>query len=224
MSIGMIVLLIVGLLVLFGVGQRVLDKMRLTDKQAIALIIAMIVGGFIPDIPLGGNVSINLGGAVIPIAICLYLWFTAGTAKERVRSLIATAVTGVAVYLLMHWLPDEPDAMWIDPNYAYGIAAGIVAYIFGRSRRGAFIAGVLGMASADIAQAIVNRANGIDQRLALGGAGAFDAIVFSGLIAVLLAELVGEILERISRGSRPPEMAFDHGRFERKEESDNDEH
>ena len=77
----MIVLLIVGLLLLFGVGQRVLDRMRLTDKQAIALIIAMIVGGFVPNIPLGGNVYVNLGGAVIPIAIGLYLWFTAGTAK-----------------------------------------------------------------------------------------------------------------------------------------------
>lgn len=213
----MIVLLIVGLLVLFGVGQRVLDKMRLTDKQAIVLIIAMIVGGFVPNIPLGGNVSVNLGGAVIPILVGLYLWFTAGTAKERVRSLVATAITGVAIYFLMHWLPDEPETMWIDPNYAYGIAAGIVAYIFGRSRRGAFIAGVLGMAAADIAQAIVNRMNGIDQRLVLGGAGAFDAIVFSGLIAVLLAELIGEIVERATRGNRPPEMAFENGHFERKE-------
>lgn len=217
MSIGMIVLLIVGLLLLFGVGQRVLDRMRLTDKQAIALIIAMIVGGFVPNIPLGGNVYVNLGGAVIPIAIGLYLWFTAGTAKERVRSLIATAITGVAVYFLMHWLPDEPEAMWIDPNYAYGIAAGIIAYIFGRSRRGAFIAGVIGMASANIAQSIVNRMNGIDQRLVLGGAGALDAIVFSGLIAVLLAELIGEIVERATRGNRPPEMAFENGHFERKE-------
>ena len=73
------------------------------------------------------------------------------------------------------------------------------------------------MASANIAQSIVNRMNGIDQRLVLGGAGALDAIVFSGLIAVLLAELIGEIVERATRGNRPPEMAFENGHFERKE-------
>ena len=41
MTIGFILLIIVGLLVLFGVGQRVLDKMRLTDRQAL-LFIALI--------------------------------------------------------------------------------------------------------------------------------------------------------------------------------------
>ena len=35
MSLGRILLLAVSVLVLFGVGQRVLDKMRLTDRQAL---------------------------------------------------------------------------------------------------------------------------------------------------------------------------------------------
>ena len=34
MSIGLIVLIIVGLLVIFGAGQRALDRLRLNDKQA----------------------------------------------------------------------------------------------------------------------------------------------------------------------------------------------
>ena len=37
------------------------------------------------------------------------------------------------------------------------------------------------------------------------------------LTAVLLAELIGEIVERATRGNRPPEMAFENGHFERKE-------
>jgi hypothetical protein len=44
---------------------------------------------------------------------------------------------------------------------------------------------------------------GVRQPLYLGGAGMMDVIVISGLSAVLLAELVGELLERISRGSEP---------------------
>ena len=44
MSIGLILLIVAGVLVLFGVGQRVLDKLRLTDKQAL-LFIALLRGG-----------------------------------------------------------------------------------------------------------------------------------------------------------------------------------
>ena len=40
--------------------------------------------------------------------------------------------------------------------------------------------------------------------LVLGGAGVFDAAVISGLIGVILAELVGEIAERIVRGNEKP--------------------
>ena len=65
MSIGLIILIITGLLVIFGAGQRALDRLRLTDKQAL-LCIALIIGlGFVPDIPLGGNVAINLGGCLL---------------------------------------------------------------------------------------------------------------------------------------------------------------
>lgn len=221
-SIGTILLLVVGLLILFGCGQRVLDRMHLSDMQAILLIIAMIVGGFLPAIPITGRVSVNLGGFVIPAGVCLYLWFTADTGAERLRSLIAAALTGVSVYLLMHFLPDEPDAMPIDPTYTYGIAGGVIAYILGRSRRGAFIAGTLGVAGANIAQDVVNRMQGINQRLVLGGAGALDAVVFSGIIAVLLSELVGEALERITRGQRAPQTVFNHGHFEGKDGDSNE--
>ena len=43
MSIGLIILIITGLLVIFGAGQRALDRLRLTDKQAL-LCIALIIG------------------------------------------------------------------------------------------------------------------------------------------------------------------------------------
>ena len=46
----------------------------------------------------------------------------------------------------------------------------------------------------------MNWRRGISQSLVLGGAGALDAIVLSGVTAVLLCELVGEIVERITTG------------------------
>ena len=53
MTIGSILLAASAVLVLLGVGQRVLDKMRLSDRAALILIAAMFVGGLIPDIRLG---------------------------------------------------------------------------------------------------------------------------------------------------------------------------
>ncbi|MDO4547952.1 MAG: DUF1614 domain-containing protein, partial [Clostridia bacterium] len=125
---------------------------------------------------------------------------------EKWRSIIGVVITAVAVWLLGHYLPNEPETMPFDVNYVYGLAGGVVGYVFGRSRRGAFISGTMGVALADIAQGVINAWSGIDQRLVLGGAGAFDVIVISGLVALLLSELIGEILERVSRGASSGEF------------------
>ncbi len=203
MSIGMILLTIVAVLVFFGVAQRVLDKLYLTDRAALVLIALMFFGTLIPNVTIG-NVIVSIGGAVIPLGVCIYLLIRAGTTKERVRALIGSVVTAGIIYGLSALMPDEPEAIVIDPMYLYGLVGGIVAYILGRSRRGAFICGVLGVMLADIAVAVVNWTGGIDQTLVLGGAGVFDAIVISGILGVVLAELIGEIFERVARGTEKP--------------------
>ena len=215
MSVGLIVLVVVGILVVFGVGQRALDRLRLSDKQAILFIVLTIGLGFVPDIPLGGRASINLGGAVVPLALCVYLFVRAGTWMERGRAIAASLVTATIMYVAGRYMPDEPDAMLIDTTYLYAIIAGVVAYLFGRSRRCAFIAGVVGVLLADVANAIYVWNSGADQQLALGGAGAFDTVVISGIVAVMLAELIGEIVERIARGKKRParEYSIENGEF-----------
>jgi uncharacterized membrane protein len=218
MAIGLILLAVVGVLILFGVAQRVLDRMRLTDKQALLLVALMFLGGLIPEIPLGNMVRINIGGAIVPLGVCVYLLIRADTAKERVRAIVASIFAGGAVFLLGRLLPSEPTQTVMDPNWLYGLTAGVLGYIFGRSRRGAFIAGILGVMLADITQARVHWSMGINQALPLGGAGALDAIVLAGLIGVLLAELVGEVFERMSRGTKKDESrAFEHGDIVKKE-------
>lgn len=205
MSTGLILLVIVGILVGFGVAQRVLDRLRLTDRQALFFVLALLVGGLLPDIPLGANISINAGGALVPIGISIYLLIRADSTKEVVRALIASVLTGAAIWFLGRILPDEPETAFMDFNYLYGLAAGIVAYIFGRSRRGAFVAGVLGAVIADVWSAAEVWMQGVQQPLYLGGAGAMDVIVISGIVAVLLAEFLGEVIERIQRGNEMDE-------------------
>ena len=73
------------------------------------------------------------------------------------------------------------------------------------------------MLIADVTNAGMVWAAGVDQRLVLGGAGAADAVVISGLTAVLLAELIGEVTERAVRGRQRPQKAFVGGEFVEKE-------
>ena len=217
MTIGMIILIIVAILILLGLGQRVLDRMRLNDKLAL-LFIALIIGlGFVPDIRVTDVFAFNLGGAVVPLALCVYLFIKADTAWERGRSILASIITGAAVFAIGVFAPDEPETITVDPIILYGLAAGLIAYIFGRSRRCAFIAGVIGMMLSDTANAIYVWSKGVPQDFVLGGAGAADAIVIAGIVAVLLAELLGEIIERMKRGTKRPTREFRNGEFVKEE-------
>lgn len=216
MSVGMVLLTAAAILVFFGVAQRVLDKLHLSDRMALLLIALMFFGTFLPQLTLG-RVSVNIGGAVIPLGICVYLFGKADTGKERMRALIGSVVTAALVYLLSALMPDEPEAIVIDPLYVYGLVGGVVAYMLGRSRRCAFICGVVGVLLADVAVAVVNWSQGVDQPLVLGGAGAFDAAVISGLLGVVLAELMGELMERIARGNQPARETAVHNPVRQKE-------
>lgn len=199
MTLGMILLVALTLLILFGVLERVLDRMALTDRQAIGCIAAIFIGGWLPDLTLG-MVSINIGGALVPFLVCVYLFFHAGTSKERFRCLAASALTTAAVYAISVFFPADPVTMPFDPMILYGISGGAIAWVLGRSRRSAFVSGVMGVILSDVIVGIINWRSGISQTLNLGGAGALDAVVLSGVTAVLLCELVGEIMERIKTG------------------------
>lgn len=200
MSIGMILLVVISLLILFGVLQRVLDRMALTDRQALACVAAIFVGGWLPDIALG-MVTINIGGALIPLIVCVYLFLNAGTAKERIRAAVASVLTAAAIYAISLYYPADPIAMpTIDPMILYGVCGGLIAWLLGRSRRSAFIAGVLGVILADVISGLSVWLRGVNQPIRLGSAGALDAVVLAGVIGVLMCELVGELIERIRTG------------------------
>lgn len=199
MTVGMLLLTAVAVLVYCGVLQRVLDRMYLTDRAALLLVGLMLLGTFLPNIPLG-MVEVNIGGALIPLGVCAYLLLKADTALERWRTLLGTVLTAAVIYGLTLLLPSEAEVMAVDPTLLCALVGGVIAWLLGRSRRGAFVCGVAGMILADATVAAVNWSRGIAQTLVLGGGGLGDAVVLSGVLGVALCELIGETVERIVRG------------------------
>ncbi|SHM07375.1 Protein of unknown function [Caldanaerovirga acetigignens] len=199
MPLGVTLLLVLAVLIYFGLLQRILDRMRISDKMALFFIGAMAVGTFLPDIPLGMGLSINIGGGLVPIGLCVYLIATCDENEEKVRAIIAALLTGLAVYIGGRLLPAEPETMLMDPLIVFSILAGLIAYIFGRSRRGAFVAGVMGILISDVIYAL--GLTGQPVKTSIGGAGVFDAAVIAGVIGVALCELVGETRERLQGGT-----------------------
>lgn len=219
LPIGMIVLIIVSALIFFGLAQRALDRMKLSDKGALAVIAGLIVGSFITIPIVGGRfpVTINVGGALVPLGLAIYLLATAGTSKEWVRALFGSVVTAAAIFgigtLIQSGTTVEPGGRYsyLDSLWMFPLVAGIVGYLAGRSRRGAFISATLGLVLFDVAHYIWLLNTAPRGRADIGGAGMFDAIVIGGIFAILLAEIIGEARERMAGGptkkGKPPELA-----------------
>ena len=186
------------IMVYCGLLQRVLDRMHLRDRTALLLIGAMLLGTFLPNLTLG-RVQVNIGGGLIPLGVCGYLFIRADEVHERWRTLLGSLLTAAAVYGLTLLLPAEPEKLPLDPTLLVSMSGGVIAWLLGRSRRGAFICGVTGVLLADTVSAMAAWSRGSVQPLILGGAGLADAAVLGGMLSVLLCEVVGETVERFVR-------------------------
>ena len=201
-TMGRLILLSLSLLIFFGLTERVLDRMYMRDKTAILIVALMIVGSFV-NVTLYRSdaltVRMNLGGALIPLAVALYVWGRAGSMKERVRSLLGAVLVTVAIWLMGRLITNE-YALPVDIIYLYPLVAGLVGYLFGRSRKGAFVAAVLGVLFFDVSHGVYLITSGMPGLVHFGGGGMYDTVVLSGVLAVCLAEFIGETRERMQGG------------------------
>lgn len=127
-------------------------------------------------------IAINVGGALIPAAICLYLLF-----KNKVR-LSAAAVTAVVAAVVYHFSQIVPGVGIAVPTLIPGAVAAAIAYVFNRRQAPivAYIAGTMGcLLGADIMN-LASMTSLSAPVASIGGAGTFDGVFVSGVIAVLL--------------------------------------
>lgn len=190
-------------------------KLHLSPGTAVLIVIGMFIGGMI-NIPVhrisraehvyeypfaafgfgygrpsmrryrrGTIIAVNVGGCVIPVAVAIYelshldpaLWAT---------TLVVAAVNVAVCYALARPVPGVGITI---PGLVPALVAAILALLFAHADASpvAFVAGVAGpLIGADLLHLkdVARTATGM---ASIGGAGTFDGIVLSGVIAAYLA-------------------------------------
>ena len=144
----------------------------------------------IPQVEYGETttlLAVNVGGALIPTAVCIYLLCIA-TAQIITYSLLGVFI----VAIVTHVVARPVKGVGIEtPVLIAPLTAAIIAVILspGSPEIVAYVAGVLGaLIGADLSN--LNAIPKLGAPVAsIGGAGTFDGVFLTGIIAVLLAAL-----------------------------------
>jgi uncharacterized membrane protein len=211
-----LLLVVVGGLVVaalqIGVISYAYEKMGVSEGWVTALLLCSLLGSYIniPVAELGGGqrdsdqafstfgvrhvmpenpnwpgtvLAINVGGAIIPTALSIYLM-----ARNQMfgRGLIGIAIVAVVV----HWMATPIEGKGIAvPIFVPPILSAMVAMFLARPVAAplAYVSGSLGtLIGADLLN--LHRLAELGAPIAsIGGAGTFDGIFLTGLLAVLLA-------------------------------------
>ena len=213
---GILVALLVFLVALIQIGILRYAYMRLgvSSRVAVFLLLASLIGSYlnIPAMELpeqqilsgqeisflgmrhvvpvvvnwpGTVIVINVGGGLIPTMMSLYLL---ATNRLWGRGLLAT----ICVAAVCHWLAHPVAGLGIAlPMFVPAIATAIVALVLSRQFAAvlAYVGGSLGtLVGADLLN--LDKIHGLGAPVAsIGGAGTFDGIFLTGILAVLIAGL-----------------------------------
>ena len=135
----------------------------------------------------GTIIAVNVGGAVIPGLLSFYL-----LARNElwIRGLLATAAVAVVCHILAEPVPGLGIAL---PVFVPPASAAIAALLLSRRYAAplAYISGSLGtLIGADLLN--LGKLQGLGAPVAsIGGAGTFDGIFLTGILAVLFASIFG---------------------------------
>jgi uncharacterized membrane protein len=195
------------LLIFFNVVTVSFSKLGLSPDAAFVLLLAILIGSTI-NIPISRRrityretrpsylhfffyrpppvthqvITVNVGGTIVPVCFALYLLPLA----PLVPTLIATAI----MVLVTRWLAKPVAGLgismpfWIPPIFSAGLAL-----LLSRNNPApvAYISGVVGtLIGADLLNWSNFKKLG-SHVLSIGGAGVFDGIFLTGIVAALIA-------------------------------------
>lgn len=210
-----VVFLVLAALIEVGILRFAFMRLGIGPRVAMLLLLATLIGSYV-NIPItelpahqalaeqtfsyfamrysvptlvewpGTIVAVNVGGALIPFCLSVYL-----LTKNDVwlRGIIATACVAFAVHMLAYPVHGVGIAV---PTFAPAITTAIIAFLLARDDIApiAYVAGSMGtMIGADLTN--LDKVQGLGAPVAsIGGAGTFDGIFLTSILAVLLAAII----------------------------------
>lgn len=176
-----------------GVLTIAFDKLGLSADSAYLLFLTILVGSMI-NVPLFDmksdaleegmtRISVNVGGCVVPVAFCIYLF-----RQHPLDPFILLAA--ISTVTLLSWkVSRQVPGLGIGmPVFLAPITAAVVSYLLDAKNAAslAYISGTLGvLIGSDLLHLKDLRRMGAPFA-AIGGAGSFDGIFITGIVAVLL--------------------------------------
>jgi uncharacterized membrane protein len=183
---GMAMLLLLGSLIgsYFNIPVTVLPGQNIRSGEIIDFFGMQYVVPVVQHWP-GTVLAVNVGGAVIPTAMSTYLVL-------RYQLWLRAAIAVIVVALVIHAMATPVRGVGIAvPVFAPVVVTAILAFLLSRDYAAplAYIGGSVGtLIGADLMN--LDRINGLGAPVAsIGGAGTFDGIFLTGILAVLLAGL-----------------------------------
>ena len=180
-------LLLLGSLVgsYFNIAVAQLPGQQIVSGQEITYFGMRYVVPTVVDWP-GTVIAVNVGGALIPTVVSLYLIIKNAL---WVQALVSVAVVATICHVLADPVPGLGIAL---PVFVPSLAAAAVALLLFRRQAAplAYISGSLGtLIGADLLN--LGKVAGLGAPVAsIGGAGTFDGIFVAGVLAVLIASLL----------------------------------
>jgi uncharacterized membrane protein len=161
-------------------------KIGIPPRYMFAVMLLSLVGSYV-DLPVTrvgtSVVAVNVGGALVPVLVSLYLF---ARSPLKLRMLAGVAVVAAIVHRVAYIVPGAGIAvpMLIPPLVAAGVAL-VLAYR--QAPPVAYVSGAMGaLVGADLMN-LPRIAELGAPVVSIGGAGTFDGIFLTGIIAGLLA-------------------------------------
>jgi uncharacterized membrane protein len=188
-SSGMAFILLAGSLLgsYFNLPVAHLPEQRIVSGEVIEFFGMRYVVPVVVDWP-GTIIAVNVGGALIPGLTSLYL-----VVRNRLWFLGALAIAGVAV--VCHMLAQPVRGIGIAvPIFVPAFASALIAWVLSRRHAAplAYVGGSLGtLVGADLLN--LDKVQGLGAPIvSIGGAGTFDGVFVTGIVAVLFASIAGD--------------------------------
>jgi uncharacterized membrane protein len=168
----------------FNIPLAYLPDQKVLSQQVVEFFGMRYVIPYVEQWP-GTLIAVNVGGAVIPTVMSIFL-----LVRNRLwlEATIATAAVAIVCFALSRPVPGLGIA---EPVFVPAVTTAIVALLLSREHPAplAYIGGSLGtLIGADLLN--LGRIRGLGAPVAsIGGAGTFDGIFLIGIVAVLIASL-----------------------------------